>query len=78
MNLSRLALAIWVLFEIGCSSGDGTAHDSAVATVDAAVCVVDREEGGSDALARVGVRLRSLYRAGDLLAVRPQTDNPHG
>ena len=46
--------------------------------VRAAVCVVDREEGGSDALARAGVRLRSLYRASDLLAVRPQTDNPHG
>ena len=46
--------------------------------VRAAVCVVDREEGGSDALARAGVRLRSLYRAGDLLAVRPQADNPHG
>ena len=28
-----------------------------------AVCVVDREEGGADALARLGVRLRSLYRA---------------
>ena len=25
-----------------------------------------------------GVRLPSLYRASDLLAVRPQTDNPHG
>ena len=35
-----------------------------------AVCVVDREEGGTDALARLGVRLRSLYRAGDLLAGR--------
>ena len=35
-----------------------------------AVCVVDREEGGSDALARVGVRLRALFRAGDLLELR--------
>jgi len=35
-----------------------------------AVCVVDREEGGADTLARLGVRLRSLYRARDLLAVR--------
>lgn len=35
-----------------------------------AVCVVDREEGGADALARLGVRLHSLYRAGDLLAGR--------
>ena len=32
-----------------------------------AVCVVDREEGGADALARLGVRLRCLYRAGDLV-----------
>jgi orotate phosphoribosyltransferase len=46
--------------------------------VRAAVCVVDRQEGGSDALARAGVRLRSLYRAADLLAVRPATANPHG
>jgi orotate phosphoribosyltransferase len=35
-----------------------------------AVCVVDREEGGADALARVGVRLRALFRAVDLLALR--------
>src|SRR5690349_23533674 len=32
-----------------------------------AVCVVDREEGGSDALARVAVRLRPLYRASELV-----------
>jgi orotate phosphoribosyltransferase len=43
-----------------------------------AVCVVDREEGGSDALARSGVRLRSLYRASELLAVRPAVVDPHG
>jgi len=43
-----------------------------------AVCVVDREEGGADALARLGVRLASLYRAGELLAVREQGMNPHG
>ena len=35
-----------------------------------AVCVVDREEGGSDALARLGVRLRPLFRAGELLEMR--------
>lgn len=35
-----------------------------------AVCVVDREEGGSDALARLGVRLRPLFRASELLDVR--------
>jgi orotate phosphoribosyltransferase len=36
--------------------------------VHTAVCVVDREEGGADALARHAVRLRPLFRAGDLLA----------
>jgi orotate phosphoribosyltransferase len=35
--------------------------------VHTAVCVVDREEGGADALARHAVRLRPLFRAGDLL-----------
>jgi orotate phosphoribosyltransferase len=35
-----------------------------------AVCVVDREEGGSDALARVGVRLRALFRASELPELR--------
>jgi orotate phosphoribosyltransferase len=40
-----------------------------------AVCVVDREEGGADALARLGVRLAPLYRAGELLATREQVVN---
>jgi orotate phosphoribosyltransferase len=35
--------------------------------VHTAVCVVDREEGGADALARHAVRLRPLFRAGELL-----------
>ena len=43
-----------------------------------AVCVVDREEGGSDALARIGVRLRPLFRAGDLLALAKSAAKPHG
>lgn len=34
-----------------------------------AVCVVDREEGGADALARHGVRLWPLFRAGEFVAV---------
>jgi orotate phosphoribosyltransferase len=38
--------------------------------VHTAVCVVDREEGGADALARQAVRLRPLFRAGELLAQR--------
>ena len=32
-----------------------------------ALCVVDREEGGADALARRGARLVPLFRAGELL-----------
>jgi orotate phosphoribosyltransferase len=43
-----------------------------------AVCVVDREEGGSDALARLGVRLRSLFRASELLEMRKIPGNQHG
>ena len=43
-----------------------------------AVCVVDREEGGSDALARMGVRLRALFRASDLLESRKTAGNRHG
>jgi orotate phosphoribosyltransferase len=43
-----------------------------------AICVVDREEGGADALARLGVRLRSLYTAGDLVPAATSTENPHG
>ena len=43
-----------------------------------ALCVVDREEGGTDALARLGVRLRPLYRASELLAMRNTAATPHG
>jgi orotate phosphoribosyltransferase len=42
-----------------------------------AVCVIDREEGGADALARLGVRLRPLYRAGDLVEGSKTAANPH-
>jgi orotate phosphoribosyltransferase len=43
-----------------------------------AVCVVDREEGGVDALARHAVRLTPLFRASDLLAKAKSAANPHG
>jgi orotate phosphoribosyltransferase len=43
-----------------------------------AVCVVDREEGGSDALARLGVRLRALFRASELLEMHKTAANEHG
>jgi orotate phosphoribosyltransferase len=36
--------------------------------VSTAICVVDREEGGVDELARHAVRLRPLFRASELLA----------
>jgi orotate phosphoribosyltransferase len=35
--------------------------------VSTAICVVDREEGGADELARHAVRLRPLFRASELL-----------
>ena len=35
--------------------------------VQTAICVVDREEGGVDELARHGVRMRPLFRASELL-----------
>jgi orotate phosphoribosyltransferase len=38
-------------------------------TVRSAICVVDREEGGADALARQAVRLRPLFRASEIVAV---------
>ena len=43
-----------------------------------AVCVVDREEGGVDELARHGVRLRPLFRAGELLEAPKSAAKPHG
>jgi orotate phosphoribosyltransferase len=43
-----------------------------------AVCVVDREEGGADALARHAVRLRPLFRAGELLKAEKTPAKPHG
>jgi orotate phosphoribosyltransferase len=43
-----------------------------------AVCVVDREDGGSDALARVGVRLRALFRASELLKLPKTAAKRHG
>jgi orotate phosphoribosyltransferase len=47
-------------------------------TVRTAVCVVDREEGGADALARQAVRLRPIFRASDVLAADKRPAKPHG
>jgi orotate phosphoribosyltransferase len=46
--------------------------------VQTAVCVVDREEGGADALARRAVRLRPIFRASELLAEAKSPAKPHG
>lgn len=43
--------------------------------VEAAVCVLDRDEGGAEALADAGVRLRALYHAQD---VWPAAATAHG
>jgi orotate phosphoribosyltransferase len=40
---------------------------NAALVVRTAICVVDREEGGANALAREGVRLRPLFTATELL-----------
>ncbi len=43
-----------------------------------AVCVLDREEGGVDTLARVAVRLHPLFQASQLRAVRKPPAKPLG
>ena len=47
-------------------------------TVRSAVCIVDREEGGADALARQAVRLRPIFRASEVLAADKRPAKPHG
>jgi orotate phosphoribosyltransferase len=47
-------------------------------TVRSAVCVVDREEGGADALARRAVRLRPIFRASEILEAAKTPAKPHG
>jgi orotate phosphoribosyltransferase len=47
-------------------------------TVRTAVCVVDREEGGAEALERAVVRLRPIFRARELLATPKTPAKPHG
>lgn len=43
----------------------------------AAVCVVDRGEGGIDELARRGIRLHALFTAAELLESRKSAAKPH-
>ena len=43
-----------------------------------AVCVVDREEGGAEALARQSVELRPIFVAAELLNMGKNPAKPHG
>jgi orotate phosphoribosyltransferase len=43
--------------------------------VGTAICVLDREEGGAEALSKKDVRLQALYTASELVGT---TANPHG
>jgi orotate phosphoribosyltransferase len=46
--------------------------------VNTAVCVVDREEGGREALAAHGIELHPIFRAADIV-LKPKTPaKPHG
>jgi orotate phosphoribosyltransferase len=47
-------------------------------TVATAICIVDREDGGAEALSGHGVQLRPLFRAADLLATPKTPAKPHG
>jgi orotate phosphoribosyltransferase len=42
------------------------------------LCVVDREEGGAEALAAIGVGLHALFFARDLVVEPKTAANPHG
>ena len=43
-----------------------------------AVCVVDRDEGGAEALAAQGVRLCPIFRASEVLEATKTPAKPHG
>ncbi len=43
-----------------------------------AVCVVDREEGGIDALARLAVRMWPIFTAGEVTGATKGPQKPHG
>ena len=43
-----------------------------------AICVIDREEGGVDSLARLGVRLHPLFRAAEVVEGRKRAGKARG
>jgi orotate phosphoribosyltransferase len=63
----RVCLIEDVITSGGEAAGAVEALRTAGLEVRTALCVVDREEGGVDALARIGVRLEPLFRASELL-----------
>ena len=50
----------------GGASGIGAATAARFLEEGSRVCVLDRDEGGAQALAEAGVRLRALYHAQDV------------
>jgi orotate phosphoribosyltransferase len=46
--------------------------------VETAICVVDREEGGAEALAAEGIELRPIFRASEVLNKPKRPAKPHG
>jgi orotate phosphoribosyltransferase len=46
--------------------------------VETAICVVDREEGGSEALGAEGIELRPVFRASEVLNKPKTPAKPHG
>jgi orotate phosphoribosyltransferase len=47
-------------------------------TVQTAICVVDREQGGHEALGGQGVELQPIFRVSELLETPKSAANPHG
>ena len=65
----RVCLVEDVVTSAGAALGAVEALRAAGLEVGTAICVVDREEGGAEALAGKDVRLQALFRASELLEV---------
>ncbi len=74
----RVCLVEDVVTSGGALLGAISALRDADLTVQTAICVVDREEGGMDALARETVELRPIFRASDVLSATKSAAKPHG
>ncbi len=74
----RVCLVEDVVTSGGAASDAVGALREARLQVSTAVCVVDREEGGIDALARDAVRLWPLFRATEVLETGENASKPHG